>query len=239
MRAALPDDVRYREAAGQRPDPLVPFSVAEGGPPVHSERAGSSIELIHEPGAREIPVDQRPDEAEALPARVEVALRAQDAVGGPRLHHLGGETPGGHQVGLGPAGEGVQHPHVPGPRDLAGDLGRGVDAHAIRHADVVGGAGRALGRAPDAAGIEEVRAGEVEIHVVRGAAPTEAERVRALDEERPLLVEERFDVREIHHRRIHFHLAEVRVEGRVEGQVGTEAELEVGSERPLCCDARH
>src|SRR5207247_7643494 len=72
-------------------------------------------------------------------------------------------------------------------------------------------------------GIEEARARAVV------ATDVEPKQTLALEEEGSLLGEKSLEAGEIDHRRIGFDLAEVGIDGRVDGEVGGDADLEIGS----------
>ncbi len=126
-------------------------------------------------------------------------------------------------------GERVERAEVPARAQLPGELGRAEDVRGERHVAVVGVGHLALRRAADAPAVEEQRLGPVEAPVVVRALVAEAEDARVLDEERALLLEERLDVREVHHRRVHLDLAEVGVRGGVERQLAPHAHAQVGA----------
>ena len=91
----------------------------------------------------------------------------------------------------------------------------------------------ALRRAADAAAVEERRLGPEEAPRT-ALAPLRAEvaeHLGALGEERPPLLEERLELREVDDRRIHLDLAEVRVEGGVEREAARHAVLQVEAGR--------
>ena len=76
-------------------------------------------------------------------------------------------------------------------------------------------------RRSDAARVVELRTHAAPVL----AAPTQ--HLGAFHEEGPPLVERDFERRQIDHRRVGFHLAEVRVHRRVEGEARAETHLEV------------
>ena len=147
----------------------------------------------------------------------EFLLQPAHAIAGERFHlhrralarrHIkrGGVLPSRH------CGQGADTQPMAEP---AGDLGGAQDGRVQRLVDEV-----ALGAAPrrpaDPAGVEEV------------LAPA-AQQVAAFGEEWPTLVEEGLEPAEIHLGRVRFHLPEVGVHGRIQGQVGAQPQLEVGA----------
>src|SRR6185503_21218485 len=86
---------------------------------------------------------------------------------------------------------------------------------------------RALRRPPDAAAVEERERRDVAAEET--VEPAEAEGTASLDEEGPPLREEGLERRQVDDRRIHFDLAEVGVDGRVEREVGRQQVLEIGT----------
>src|SRR5258705_2815797 len=84
--------------------------------------------------------------------------------------------------------------------------------------------------AAEAARVEDLRLGVVEApEVVRPAAAVVAEDLRSLEEERTLLLEERFERRQVDHRRVDFDLSEIRVDRRRRGEIAGDADLRVES----------
>jgi hypothetical protein len=69
--------------------------------------------------------------------------------------------------------------------------------------------------------------------VVRSAASTKSPSLVAFDEEGPPLRKEDFELREVHHGGVGLHLPEIRVDGGVQGQVGTEPGLDIEAESGL------
>ena len=86
---------------------------------------------------------------------------------------------------------------------------------------------RELRQAADAARVKQAEAGRVAAEIT--IHPAKVERTRSGDEERALLVVERFEGREIERRRIDLHLSEVRIEGGVEREIRREQILHVAA----------
>jgi len=111
-------------------------------------------------------------------------------------------------------------------RQPSGELPRAEDAGKGGRGGVVVGA-RQLGRAPDAAGVDQTLSGVAVVH--RCAIHVVAKDPRPLHEERSLLPEKRLERREVEHRRIGLDLAEVRIDRGVERQVRRDAVLHVAA----------
>ncbi|MCA9764609.1 MAG: dihydrodipicolinate synthase family protein, partial [Gemmatimonadetes bacterium] len=110
-------------------------------------------------------------------------------------------------------GDRDQRADVGARRQLAGQLGGAQDPRGVGAVDPLG-LGCQRRRRADAPAVEV-------------AARVRAEDLGALDEERPLLGERDLEGVEVDDRRIGLDLAEVGVEGGVEGEPGPEPELEV------------
>ena len=95
---------------------------------------------------------------------------------------------------------------------------------------------RAVGRrGADAAGVEQLVALSVRSRRRRWrSGEAEGEDALPLQEERALLVVEGLVGRQVDDRRVGFHLAEVRVDGRVQREVRGEADLRVEPDRSPC-----
>ena len=85
-------------------------------------------------------------------------------------------------------------------------------------------------RTPDTPAVKEARTGPVESPEIALAAEAELENGRTLDKKRPPLVEECLAVAQVHHGGIDFNLAEIGVDGGVEGQIRAQADFRVGAE---------
>jgi hypothetical protein len=165
--------------------------------------------------------DEIPVEKVSLHATNEIIRQRFDllrsALAGDRLH-VGGGAPG-HRV------EKSQRVAL---RRSPGDLAGGENRRGVGHVGeriVVGGERRAGGRAADASRIERVHVLRVIAEVAR--VIREVEYLRAFDEKRPLLREERLECRQVQHGRIDFDLSEVRIQRCVECEVRREPVLEV------------
>ena len=101
------------------------------------------------------------------------------------------------------------------------DLGGTKDRRRVRPVHELG-VGPAVRRCTDAAGVVELR--------THAATLAPAQHLGSFHEEGPALVERDLERREVHHGRVGFHLAEVRIHRRVEGQARTEPHLEVGAD---------
>src|SRR5690606_30027423 len=115
-------------------------------------------------------------------------------------------------------GDRREHPDREPGREPPGDLRGAEDRGVARLIDEVAADPAARARA-DPAGIEIGRAAEEAL----GPA---GEDLVAFDEERPLLLEHRLERGEVHLGGIRLDLAEVRVDGGVEGEVAAEADLQ-------------
>ena len=56
---------------------------------------------------------------------------------------------------------------------------------------------------------------------------TDAEELRAFEKERPPFLEKRFEGAQVHHGRIDFHLAEIRIECCIQHEVAADAVLDI------------
>src|SRR5690606_13179131 len=109
-------------------------------------------------------------------------------------------------------------PTTQSPADLGGaEYGGGAGAPLVAVTTAQ------LRRAADASGVEEARAAGVDVVALHAIG----ENTGALHEERTPFVEALLESREVEHGRIRLHLAEVRVDGRVHGDVGRQPVLEV------------
>jgi hypothetical protein len=172
------------------------------------------------------------DAADRRGATVEVLLHAADEVVRERLHHLRGlrATAQRHIAGGLLAGHRVQHADGVALLRAAGDL-RGADDRRVlghvRERGLVAHPAVELWRAADAPGIERAQAGRVAAEHATHAA--EAERAGAGNEEGSLLRVVCLERAQVEGRRVHLHLAEVRVQRRVQRQVGREQHLDVAA----------
>ncbi len=121
--------------------------------------------------------------------------------------------------------DGVERAEPQASRQAAGELGGAVDRREGRRCRVPVHA-RERRRAPDAAAVEQALAAAVHGVAVHG----HLEHAPAGHEERAPLREERLVGRQVQHAGIRLHLAEVRVDGGVQCQVGRHAVLEVGAD---------
>ncbi len=219
---------RSRDVGGRGPARDHPRLVrAQEGPAVEAEGEGVRVELVAEAAVAQAAHDAGGHHPEAAPVVRRLAQRARHHVLRGRLH-LGAEAPFALQEvrGLG-GGDGVEGPQAPAVAQAAGQLRGHDDARARGRVGEVRVRQRALGRAADAAAVEQVGPAPVEAPPVRRPALAEPEVVGPLHEEGPLLGEERLHVAEVHDGGIDLHLAEVGVDGAVDGQVAAEADLEV------------
>ncbi len=211
--------------AAQRPAPVVPrmleVHTRESGAVAEHGREGLVAHVAH--GAGEHRAEHR------LPV-AQVAPHAAGKVVGERLDRgLAPRAVGRDDAGLLPRGHGVEQ--ADGPRAaLAGHLGGAEDARLLgrieeRRVRPAAERRREGGRAADPPRVEE--GGGVEL-VVRADVP-EGEDVGALEEEGALLGEEGLERGEVHHGRVHLHLAEVRVDGAGEGEPAREPEPHVAT----------
>src|SRR5687768_6892707 len=134
-------------------------------------------------------IDRGGHEAGAA-AGSELALQPRDEVVGERLDDrraLGGRRPGARALAI---GDRLENADAPAAAGLAGHLGRAEAGRRRRRIDEV--AARAqLRRSTDSARIEDRRIRRVEApEAVRPAGAEVAEDLRALEEERSLLLEE-------------------------------------------------
>ncbi len=200
---------------------------------VCADHDGAAGQLRLQARIVEASVHRRRQHAEPGPL-ADVPSHAGREVVGQRLHfHVPARVAGG-RVGEFPARDRVDEIDRPGPARLAGQLRRAEDRRRRRPVDEF--ARRSpLRRAADPPGIEQGGVRAVEPHVAARPVPAEAvERLRALDEERALLVVERLERREVDDGRIDFDLAEVRIHGGVDGQVArhTPLQVEASGRRP-------
>jgi hypothetical protein len=221
-----PLDAAARDPAMQHP----PARRVEEPVPVHAEHVRTRGERVLELRLAPLADHRRAEQADAgagakfalgphdgvVGERLDVSLDRLDAVGESRL------LAAGHRI------QRADRPAAPRPaHELAGaeDRRRGGSVE-------VGTGVPALRRAADAAAVEEGRLWPEEAPVLAGAAAAEVtEDLRALGEERPPLLEEHLELREVDYRGVHLDLAEVRVEGRIEREVARHAVLEVHARR--------
>ena len=238
-----PRDQRPAGPAGQGPG-LVPV---QERPAVRGQGEGVAHERIGQGRARfQVAQDGRTDETQAAPPVAEFLQAAHGAVIGERLD-LGLGAHAGHvDIGVLALGQGADRADGEALSDLAGHLGRAQDGRPIGHVRRAGPGIAALRRPADAAAVEEDRIGPAVGLVGVGAAPAEiVEDARALDEERPLLLVIGLLVADVDDRRIDLDLAEIGIDGQVQGQValqsGLEVEARVGSPFPAGAEriARH
>src|SRR3712207_428636 len=79
------------------------------------------------------------------------------------------------------------------------------------------------------AAVQKQRVGPVESPEVVGSAFPAAENAVTFHVEGPALLEERLHIAEVHHRWIHFHLAEIRVYRGIHGEIATDSQLQVST----------
>ncbi len=174
-------------------------------------------------GRAEPAVDGRDHAADRRPALVEVLLQAQAEIIGQRLDGDAIGDAAGEDAGALRAREALDDADRQAGARLAGQLERADDGRRLGRSDEAVGLGIVLRRPADAAGIEEVVAG----HIAVPAHQPEAEDVPALDEERPLLLVIGLEGGQVDDGRVGLDLAEVRIEGEIEGQVAGDADLAV------------
>src|SRR5690606_38896788 len=115
-------------------------------------------------------------------------------------------------------GDRVERADRPAARGLAAELERAVDRRGVRLRRVRAvRRGRPVGRGADAPRVEELLAPDV------SGGQVKAEQIAALDEERPLLLEEGLDVGEVDDRGIGIDLSEIRVDGAGQGEAAAQA----------------
>ena len=216
-------DLGQAGPAGQRPTP----APIEEGPAVDAEGEGAPAEGRLEVPLPEVPRDRRGDEAEAAPPLPELLEAPGDAVMAEGLD-LDRRT-GAVDVDAGvlALGQGADDAQVEIAADLAGHLGRGQDGRPVGRIEESRAAGRTLGRAADAAAVEDLGIVPAEGTVDVGAAPAEVEDARAFDEEGPLLLIIGLLVGDVDDGRIDLDLAEIGIDREVEGQIAAQPALEV------------
>src|SRR2546425_7516490 len=218
-------DIGAPEARGQRVRVVTP-AVEEVTP----ARVGGAAEHV-ERRRIEVAIHGRGDEADGGVTVAQVALQAADEVVGQRLD-LVALAQGGLRVEHGgplPCRDGVEHPDRPTVRPSAAQLRRSEDRAVGRHVDELRILQRdlPLRRLTDAPRIEVLRPVAQLGEAV--AVPREPEDVSALDEERTLLLELHFEGAEVDEFRVQGDLAEIGVDGGVEGEVGAYPVLEIGT----------
>src|SRR5439155_17961100 len=165
------------------------------------------------------------EQPEARIATVEVAPYAADEVVRGRLHLVPGVRPGGrveHRGAL-PSGERVEHAYGPAPGRPPAQLGGAEDRGAGGHVLEIP-VRFSLGVAADTARVKvERRAAEI---VDAASVAPEVENLGALDEERPVFLEELLEGGQVHERLVHLDLPEVGVQGGVERQARAHAVLQ-------------
>jgi hypothetical protein len=195
--------------------------VASGDPP-GDDPVALPVEEVVRVGARDVrPAGQqlgersraqvamhgRHEEARRAPSHL--AVRAADEIVGERLDLGAPLDPPGHGARVLATRHGVEQPEAPAPARLPGEL-RGAENRGGRGSVDVIALRVALRRPPDAPRVEDERLRAVEApEAVRPAPPEVAEDARALDEERPLLLEEGLERRQVHHGGIDLDLPEV------------------------------
>jgi len=151
-----------------------------------------------------------------------VLLHSADRVAAEGLHDHVGRP--GRRAHLRPLllGEGLENSHREAVVRLARDLGRAQDGGAVGRVDrpAVAGRGHVRRGLADAAGVEEL------VLVL----DIEGEDLAALEEERPFLLVEGLVGGQVEDRGVGLDLAEVGVDGRVEGEVRREPDLRVEPE---------
>src|SRR6266550_5496545 len=174
------------------------------------EAAGERVARQHvERSGRGPPIHRRRQQPDARIAAVQVPLDSPREIVGGRLDLIAVARPrhGIEHGGTLAGGERVEHADRPAAGRATGELRGTEDSGALRN--VLEGAARrglALRGPPNPARVEvQWRVTEAD-HPA--AVPAEIEDLGALDEKRPMLVEELLKGREVHERLVDFHLAE-------------------------------
>ena len=177
-------------------------------------------------GSPRIAKDRRAQQADGA-AAAELPLGAEHGVARQRLDLCLDRPVAVRQLRELAPRDGLERAERPAAAGAPDDLGGAEDGGPARdvHVPVVH---LHLRISPDAAAVVERRLGPEEPPVLAGAAAAEiAEDLGALREERPPLLEEGLELREVDDGGVHLDLAEVRVERGIEGEAGRQAVLEI------------
>ena len=182
----------------------------------------------------QVPLHHGEDSPQGRTAGPEILLDSQDRVGGEGLDlsALLGSLEIFDVGGVHGGGDRLKEAQGPSPFGLAGDLEGRRDGYGLGNIGVAGVTRIPLGGTADPSGVEEgIRPdiGAPSLHVAATAGGVHSELVEAgpFDEEGSLLREVDLEGREVDEGRVGFDLAEVRVHGQVEGEVGGQAVLDV------------
>ena len=189
-------------------------------------------------GIAEIAVDGRRHRLDLRGAAPQVLGYPAREVVGQRLHRevAARAVQELHRSALAP-GDAVERTDRPAalrtPRELRGTEDRGVLGHVgkLDRDRETTAERRDLRRPPDAPRRQHRQARHVGAE--EAAEPTQAEVPRTLDEERPLFVEESLKGGKIHDCRVDFDLTEIGVDGRIERQVGRDAQRGVAADATI------
>ena len=199
------------------------------------EAAGERVARQHaERRCRGPPIHGRREQPDARIAAVQVPLDSPREIVGGRLDLVAVACPrhGIEHGGTLAGGERVEHADRPAAGRAAGELRGTEDRGALRN--VLEGAARrglALRGPPNPARVEVQRRVTEADHPA--AVPAEIEDLRALDEKRPMLVEELLKGREVHERLVDLHLPEVGVHRHVERLAGAHPVLQIRAHTAL------
>ena len=227
---AVADDLRGRELHIEIVGPLAP---PRGCP--DAQRGAASRQVADGERIVEAPVHGRAHQFELGRAAAEILGHAAHEIIRQRLDRIP-HAAAVEALDHGPlaSGHGIEGADRPAAGRAAGQLRRAEDGRGLRFVDeLVHGVtvGRQLRRATDAARAEHRQARHVRAE--EAAQPAEAEVPRALDEERPPLVEGGLEVGEIHDGRIDLDLSKVGVHRRGQREVRGEQHASVQADAAI------